>query len=97
MTIILTTKNKSETAKDYYTLQDEQGAGFCDGVIFEGIKEVKQQFNFYADTDGYESDVAGTWTISDCIQNWQFTLRKWNGATFEELSITAPEWVYIKE
>jgi len=71
--------------KDYYMLEDGQGASFGGGVIFEGLQEVKEKFGEWAEMDEYDSDVLNTWSIADCLENWVFTLWKYNGVKWIEV------------
>ena len=66
-------------------LEDQQGAGFASGVIFEGLAEIKGKFNGYAEQEEYGSDVKNTWTIGDCLEHWQFTLYTYDGGKWVEV------------
>lgn len=68
----------------YFTLEDNQGADFACDVIFESIKEVKEQFMSWAESDGKDLEEFKKWDISGFLELWCFTLREWNGYTFTE-------------
>jgi hypothetical protein len=73
--------------KDYFILVDGQGASFGGGRIFENIEEIAEQFQEWADSDGYDDPKLIGWTIGDCISNWTFELKYYTGTDFVE----APE------
>ena len=68
--------------KNYFILIDGQGATFGQGRIFEGLKELAEQFQEWADTDDYAEPTLKGWTIGDCIENWVFELKEYDGADF---------------
>jgi hypothetical protein len=76
---------KNET--EYFILVDGQGASFGGGCLFESIEEVAEKFKEWADSDEYEDPTLKGWSISDCLDNWTFRLKYYDGADFVE----APE------
>ena len=78
--------------KNYYIMIDQQGGVFGGYRIFEGIEEVKNQFEEWGDSDEIE-DIENM-TISDCISLWQIDVKRYNGKDFtnelsdEELNYT---------
>jgi hypothetical protein len=83
-----------ETDKSYYILVDGQGLHFGGGRIFESLDEVIEQFQEWADSDEYEDPKLIGWTIGDCLSNWVFDLKRYDGKDFisldedEELNYT---------
>ena len=71
--------------KDYFILIDGQGRNFCSGVLFESIEELAQKFRDWADADEYEDPTLKDWTIGECLANWVFTLKVYDGADFVEV------------
>ena len=69
--------------KDYFILIDEQGGSFGSGRIFEGLEELAQQFRDWADADDYEDPTLKDWTIGECLANWVFELKRYNGQDFK--------------
>lgn len=72
--------------KSYYIMIDGQGANFGGGRICEGIEEIIETFQGWADSDGYEDPTLKGWSIGDCISNWTIDIKKYNGVDFVELS-----------
>jgi len=66
-----------KTQKDYYILIDGQGAEFASGCIFEGLEELAEKFQEWADCDGYEDPKLIGWTIGNCLEHWTFTLKRY--------------------
>ena len=88
---MITIKNEIE----YYTLSDEQGCAFGEGRIFEGLAELKKQFEEWGDIDGINVTQD---TITDCLETWGMKLYKWNRYTFEEVEYketTKDIWKFI--
>lgn len=67
---------------DYFILVDGQGGTFGGGRIFEGINEVIEQFEEWADNDG--NDIS-TYTVSDMLELWVFELKKYDCIDFVEV------------
>lgn len=61
--------------KDYYIMIDGQGASFGGGRICEGIEEVIESFQTWADSDDYEDPTLKGWSIGDCISDWTIDLK----------------------
>lgn len=76
-----------QTEKDYFILVDGQGADFAGGRIFESIDEVVEQFQEWAECDGYDDPKLIGWSIGDCLSGWTFELKYYTGTDFVE----APE------
>ena len=72
--------------KNYYILVDGQGGQFGGGRIFEGVDELVEQFQEWADSDGYEDSSLFGWSIGDCLSNWVFELKLYNGIDFIEVT-----------
>tara|TARA_Y100000310_G_scaffold7302_1_gene7993 strand:+ start:337 stop:651 length:315 start_codon:yes stop_codon:yes gene_type:complete len=72
--------------KDYYILECNQGTEFGGGRIYEGLQEIKDNCKEWAHCDGYDDPELSSWTIGDCIDNWDFTLWRYNGVTWINVS-----------
>lgn len=71
--------------KEYFILVDGQGASFGGGCIFESIEEVAEKFKEWADCDSYEDPTLTGWTIAECVDNWTFTIKYYDGIDFVEV------------
>lgn len=71
--------------KELFILEDLQGMTFGGGRIFEGLKELKEQFQEYAEMDGYDDPTLKEWPIGECLENWGFNLWKYDGTRFRKI------------
>lgn len=80
----------------YFIMIDGQGRNFGQGRIFEGIKELVEQFQDWASVDEYEDPTLKDWSIIDCLDNWQMTLKVYDSerGDFEEIHPSFDKEVY---
>ena len=71
--------------EEYFILIDGHG-DFASGVIYEGKEELAEQFQSYAECDGYENKKLTDWSIGDCLTHWGFSLKKFVVKDFEDVS-----------
>jgi len=70
--------------KDYFILIDGQGGSFAGNCIYEGINEVVEAFQGWAECDGYEDPKLINWTIGECLPHWTLDLKWYDGKDFVE-------------
>lgn len=83
-----------DEGKQYFILIDGQGGSFGEGRIFEGIQELVEQFQDWADMDGYEDPTLKGWSLLECIAHWTMTLKIYSGGDFMEIDPTFHKDVY---
>lgn len=71
-----------DNEKKYFILSDNQGGYGGGGRIFEGIEELIETFQEWADIDNYEDPKLKDWTICQCIENWGMDLKEYSGIDF---------------
>lgn len=81
-----------EEGKDYYILQDNQGANFAAGVVYESIQEIFEQFQSWAESDGMDDPKLTGWGLADILEHWMFSIKKWDINDFKYLDISAKEF-----
>ena len=83
--------------KKNYMISDQQGAGFCSHVVFEGIEELAEQFISYAENDSYEDPTLKGWSISDMLESWCFEAKVYDGKDWVELSESELNYIHNKQ
>ena len=71
--------------KQYFILIDGEGYSFGGGRIFEGIEEVAEQFQDWANADDFEDPTLNGWPISECLETWDMDIKVYNGNDFMEV------------